>query len=168
MDGDFVYTRPVDGNRVVSCGCPRPLAYFCFFSWWICGGCGRVPLPLMVMDQKNSSAEVSIAAWNGPNPVNQCPKSCSMPERMNGAKNCARYMAMDSSGITVEAAVFPALMDAEEMMNGIPTPLANPMHQDPPSAPNQFGQRARSAYPMKNRTAAVNLLAFFKCLRMPA
>lgn len=33
-----------------------------------------------------------------------------------GVKNCARYSAAEIKGMTVVAAVFPALMDASEMI----------------------------------------------------
>ncbi len=59
-----------------------------------------------------------------------------------GDKNWARYNAAEISGITVVAAARPKRMEASEIMNGIPTPLAKPMQADPTKVPIQPPTRA--------------------------
>ncbi len=43
---------------------------------------------------------------------------------MNGLKNCDRYSDAEMSGMTVVAAALPSFAEADEMINGTPTPLA--------------------------------------------
>ena len=77
------------------------------------------------------TAARTAAHMNGRCPATALPAALETTDMMKGDRNCAIYMAADSSGITVETASLPALCDVAAIMHGIPAPFAKPTMNEP-------------------------------------
>lgn len=71
---------------------------------------------------------------------------------MSGERNCPIYNAAESNGITVEAASFPAFIEAMVLRYGTPMPLAMPMKAEPASSSGSEDPSDSSRYPAMNHT----------------
>ena len=75
-------------------------------------------------------------------------------DMIKGDKNCAIYIAAESSGITVETASLPALCDAAAIIHGIPAPFEKPTMNDPIIDSTALDANAMIIYPAKKSAGA--------------